>query len=221
MTDITLQVQSRSQTGKQVARLREEGVLPAVVYGRGFDPKNISVDSHQFAKVFEAAGESTLLDLSIDQAKPVKVLIQDIQRDPLTHEFLHVDFHQVRMDEKLKAEIILKFMGEPPAVKELSGILVTTMSVLPVECLPADLVHEIEVNLSSLKTFNDAIHVADIAIPKGLTVMVPADEVIALIQEPRAEKEFEAIVQAPAAGEQPTEAAAPTETPAEEADAKK
>ena len=147
MTDITLQVQSRSQTGKQVARLREEGVLPAVVYGRGFDPKNISVDSHQFAKVFEAAGESTLLDLSIDQAKPVKVLIQDIQRDPLTHEFLHVDFHQVRMDEKLKAEIILKFMGEPPAVKELSGILVTTMSALPIECLPADLVHEIEVNL--------------------------------------------------------------------------
>ena len=221
MTDITLQVQSRSQTGKQVARLREEGVLPAVVYGRGFDPRSLSIDYHQFAKAFEAAGESTLLDLSIDQATPVKVLIQDVQRDPLTHAFVHVDFHQVRMDEKIKAEITLKFTGEAPAVKELSGILVTTMSALPVECLPADLVHEIEVNLSSLKTFNDAIHVADIAIPKGLTIMVPADEVIALIQEPRAEKEFEAIVQAPAAGEQPTEAAAPAEAPAEEEAAKK
>lgn len=217
MTNITLNVASRAETGKRVHHLRQTGQLPAVVYGHGVEPKNILVDYQLFAKAYQTGGESTLVDLRIDQAEPVKVLIQDVQRDPTTEQFLHVDFHQVRMNEKIRAEVELKFIGEAPAIKELSGVLVTTLDTLSIECLPNDLVHEIEVDLSKLKTFKDSIHVADLAMPKGITVMVPADEVIALVQEPRSEKEFEAapapesVVAAPvaeAAAEAPTGPAA-------------
>ena len=215
MTDITLNVQSRPTTGKQAAALRQAGQLPAVVYGHGFTPQTIVVDYHQFEKIYQTAGESTLLDLKIDQAGPIKVLIQDIQRDPLTNQYIHVDFHQVRMDEKIKANIVLKLVGEPPAVKEIGGILVTTMNELSIECLPTDLVHEIEVDLSSLKAFDDAIHVSDLKVPKGITILDPADEVIALIQEPRSEKEYETPAPVEAAAPQVVGEAAPAAGSAE------
>jgi large subunit ribosomal protein L25 len=180
----------RNLTGKKVDKLRKEGKIPAVLYGHKIKPVNLSVDYTVFEKIFNEAGESTLIDLAIEEQKPIKVLIQDSQFNPMTNQIIHVDFYQVKMDEKLHTEIALKLINEAPAVKELSGILVTNLHNLSVECLPGDLVHEIEVNLSSLKTLDDVIHVSDLEVPNGIHVLNPAGDVIVLIQPPRSEKEI-------------------------------
>ena len=146
-----------------------------------------------FERVYKAAGESTLIDLTIDGSEPVKVLIQDVQRDPIKDRFIHVDLHQIRMDEELDVDVELKFVGEAPAVKELSAILVTPLSSIEVKCLPKDLVHQIEVDLSNLKQFDDAIHISDITVPAGLQVMNSPEDVVALVQEPRKEEELEKL----------------------------
>jgi len=220
MTNLNLNLgaKTRQETKKKVSQLREQNKIPAVLYGHQVKPINLVVDYHVFDKIFKQAGESTLIDLTIDGKEPVKVLVQDYQLDPETNQFLHVDFHQVRMDEELQTEIKLKFINEAPAVKELSGILVTNMHSLAVKCLPKDLVHEIEVDLSGLKTFEDAIHVADIKVPAGINILHVPDDVVALVQLPKVEKE-EPKAEAETVGEEP-KAEAEVKVEKEEPDSK-
>ena len=121
-----------------------------------------------------------------------KVLINDIQRHPLSGQIIHIDFYKVKMTEKLTTDIPLVFVGESKAVKELGGILVKTLDHVKVECLPQDLVHELTVDLSSINTFDDAIHVSDLSLPSGLKVLTHGEEAIARVQPPRTEEEFKA-----------------------------
>ena len=199
MSTIRIPVTTRVVSGKKVKTVRSQGKIPGVLYGHGITPTNLTIEYIPFEKAYHQAGTSTLVDLVLDDKQPVKALIQDIQMDPLTDRVLHVDFHQVRMDEKLHAEIPLKFVGEAPAVKEFSAIFVKPISALKVECLPQDLVHEIEADISGLKNFNDAIHISDIKLPPGLTVLHAPEETVALVQEPRSEKELEALEEKPVA----------------------
>ena len=215
MSNLTLSAQTRKETGKKVSQLRQQGKIPAVLYGHKIKPVNLAVDYLVFEKLFAIAGESTLIDLAIDDQKPVKVLVQDYQLDPESNRLIHIDFHQIRMDEKLHTEIGLKFIGEAPAVKELGGILVTNIDALEIECLPQDLVHEIEVDLSSLNNLEDSITVADLKIPKGITVLNVPDDMVVLIQPPRSEKELADLEAKPEKPEIPVEAKEP-ETPSED-----
>jgi len=196
---ITLKSKTREITGKAVSELRKRGIMPAVLYGHAVKPVNLEVDYAVFEKVFQKAGESTLVDLIVDDKQPVKVLIQDYQLEPRTSRLSHVDFHQVRMDEKLRTEIVLKFIGEAPIVKEQSGVLVTNIHEIEVECLPTALVHEIEVDITTLKTFEDVIHVSDLAIPADIKVLTAATEVVMLAQPPRSEQELADLEQKPEA----------------------
>lgn len=187
---LSLQAKIRDVLGRKVKGLREKDLIPAVCYGHGIKPRPIEVPYLSFEKVFEEAGESSLIDLIVDKEKPVKVLIHDIQTDPLTDKIIHVDFYQVKAGEKITTEITLKFIGEPPVVKELGGVLVTNMDALEVECLPKDLVHEIEVDISGLAIFDDDIRVRDIKIPPGLESKVNPEEVVVMIERPRTEEEL-------------------------------
>jgi large subunit ribosomal protein L25 len=191
MEAMKLTAQKREVQGKKVKALRKQGKIPAVLYGHQIEPINLTIDMLPLEKTYAAAGESTLVDLTIGQGEPVKVLIHDVQFDHITNKITHADLYQVRMDEKISTEITLKFVGEAPAVKELSGILVTNIHSLKVECLPQYLVHEIEVDLSSLKTLEDAIHVKDIKIPEGMTTHHDLNDAVILIQAPRSDKEME------------------------------
>jgi len=208
--NVGLKAKTREITGKKVDQLRKQGKIPAVLYGHKVKPINLIIDYASFEKTYQKAGESTLVDLVVNENKPVKVLIQDLQKDPITDQFIHIDFYQVRMDEKLHTEIELKFIGEAPAVKESNGVLVTSIHAFEVECLPQYLVHEIEVDLSTLHTFNDAIHVADVKVPEGMTVLNVPDDVVALVQPPRTEKELADLEQKPAV-ELPEEVKEPEE----------
>lgn len=193
MEALTLEAKSRTVKGKQVKTLRTAGVVPAVVYGHGIPSRDISVDFRVFEKVVRQAGESTLIDLSIDGAAPVKVLVHDVQHHPLKDTIIHADLRQVRMDEKLEANVALKFVNEAPAVKAFGAILVKNLTFISVRCLPGDLVHEIEVDLSSLKNFEERISVGDITAPNGVEFMNGKEELIVLAAQPISEEELAAL----------------------------
>ncbi len=164
-----------------------------MLYGNKLENKNLQVDYNTFAKVYKTAGESSLVDLSVENAVPVKVLIHEVSRNPVTHRFAHIDFYAINMTEKLTTRIPLKFVGEAPAVKELGGVLVKTIDELEISCLPNDLVPEIEVDITRLKTFSDMLHTSDIVLPKGITAMAKTNEVVVKVTAPRSEEELKAL----------------------------
>ena len=171
--------------------------MPAVVYGHGLKSTPLVIDYRQFEKIYSTAGESSLVDLSIDQKEPVKILIQDVQRHPITSRFLHADFHQVKMTEKITTEIELEFFGESKAVKELGGVLVKSIDKVKIECLPQDLVHNINVDVSTLNSFEDMIRVADLKLPAGIEIKGKLEDVVVLVQPPRTEEELKELEQKP------------------------
>ncbi len=193
MERYTLTAERRTDLGKQTSKLRRTDQVPAVVYGHGVANQNLVVKQAELARVLRQAGSTSLVDLSVSGHAPVTVLIHDVQRHPTSSAIVHVDFYQVKMTEKLQAEIELNFIGESPAVKEQGGIFVRALDKIKVECLPADLVPNIAVDISGLKTFEDRIHVSDIQAPKGITILDRFEEVVASVTPPRSEEEIAAL----------------------------
>lgn len=194
-----LSAKKREITGKKVKQLRQKGLIPAVLYGRNIKPESISIEKIKFIKIFNEAGTSSLIDLKIDSDKSFKVLSHEPQRDPVTGDPIHVDFYRVRMDEKIRTEIPLNFTGESEAVKQLEGNLVTNKDAIEVECLPTDLISKIEVDISSLKTFEDTIKISDLKLPDSIEILHDQDEIIALVEEPRSEEELAELEETSAA----------------------
>lgn len=189
MNSIILEAISRDKKKQKVNVLRREGMIPAVLYGHNIASQVLAVNVKVFEKAHKQAGASTLVDLKIDGKDPVKVIIQDVAPHHITLKPWHVDFYQVSMTEKLKAKIVLKFVGESPAVKELSGILLKNVQEVEVECLPGDLISEIEIDLSGLKTFDDSIKIKDIPVLPGITILNNPEDSVVFVQPPRVEEE--------------------------------
>ncbi len=187
---LLLSAKSRTKTEKSLSSLRKGGRIPAVLYGRGIPSESLSISFLEFSRVYKVAGENTIVEIALPKGKPVNTLISDVQRDPLSGKFLHVDFYQVRMDEKVEASIPIVFVGESPAVRGLGGILVKALDEIEVSCLPGNIPHEWAVDISVLATFDDQIHVSDIAVSKGVEVLSDRDAVIALVERPRSDEEM-------------------------------
>ena len=192
-----LNVKKREVTGKGVKNLRKQNLIPAVIYGKDVPPQNLVVEYLPFNKLYREAGESTLIDLKINEAAPVKVLIQEVQSDPTTGKLAHVDFRQIKMTEKIKVDALLKFINESPAVKELGGTFVHSMEKIEIECLPQDLVHEIEIDISVLKTFEDRIHIKDLKVSAGVKILSDMNATIAAVEAPLTEEELKAELETP------------------------
>lgn len=189
----TIFAKPRTALGKRARDEREARRVPAVMYGHGIASQALSVPQSEFIKVYRAAGFSSLIDLAIDAQAPVKVLIKDVQLHPLSTEPIHVDFYQVRMDEEITAEVPLKFIGESDAVKTGGGTLVKSMDHIEVTCLPGNLPHEIEVDLSALKTFDDAISIADLKLSENVHVKDEKTLTIATVARPLTEEELKKL----------------------------
>ncbi len=183
-----LQVQKREIFGKKVNTLRGSGLIPAELYGRGRENIHLSVLTKEFSQVFKEAGESTIVNLVLENEK-LPVLIHEVVMNPLDDTIMHVDFYQVRMDEKITASIPLEFTGEAPAVKEKNGVLVKAMQEIEVEALPADLPHDFQVDLNTLSDIGMSIHVKDIKVPERIKLLVEPETVIATIIEQAKEEE--------------------------------
>ena len=186
-----LKAKPRPELGKGVKNLRNQGFLPAVLYGEGVLSQPIAISFKDFEKAYKEAGESTLLKLEVD-GKSYNVLIHDISFDPLRDHPIHADFYAVRMDKEIRATVRLEFMGESPAVKNLGGILIKVVQELEVEAFPQDLPHEIQINLDVLTELQSRILVKDIPSPKGVKILANADELVVLVEPPRSEEELKA-----------------------------
>lgn len=193
MDSITLNAAPRTVAGKANKKLRLANTVPAVVYGHGVSSQSVAVEAVAFQKAYRQAGSSSLVDLVIGTGAPMKVLIHAVQQHPTKTIPIHIDFYQVKMTEKLTTDIDLRFVGESAAVKELGGIFIRTLDTVKVECLPGDLVPAIDVNIATLKSFDDRIHVRDIVSPKGITILDSADEVVASVTPPRSEEELASL----------------------------
>ena len=166
--------------------LRASGLIPAEIYGKGFNNLHITVPVKEFNKVFEKAGENTVVDLLVGK-NTYSVLIQDYQKHPISGQFLAVDFLQIRLDEKITAPIPLVFIGESSAVKEMGGILVKSMDKIEVEALPSNLPHEIEININAITEIDGSIYVKDIVVSGNYEIITDPDTVIATVMIPEEE----------------------------------
>ena len=180
------------QSTKEIEAQRKAGKIPAVLYSHGQEAEMLWIDYIAFSKVYKVAGHSSVVALD-GTKKNISVIIQDTQLHPLSGRFSHVDLYEVHMNEALEAQIPLVFTGIAPAVRELGGMLVKTLEEVTVSCLPKDLPHEIAVDIETLATFEDNIKIKDVKVPAGVTVLVDADTVVALVEAPRSEEEMAAL----------------------------
>ena len=199
---IELNVQKREAVGSGLNQLRKDGYVPAVLYGKGQESISLQVPVKDFSKAFKEAGESTLVYVNVDgQSYPT--IIHDVARDPMTEGVLHADFYKVRLDEKIKTNVPVVFVGESPAVRDLGGIFIRNVNELEVEALPQNLPHELTIDISVLQNFSDKITVNDLKQKLGTLAELTAendDAIIATVQEPMSEEELKASLEAPTAG---------------------
>lgn len=195
MSDAVLIAEVRSERGSRPAgRMRRDGRVPAVVYGHGDDPVSVAVVARDLQHILSgAAGANTLITLKVDGADQL-TLARQIQRDPIRGDVLHVDFIRIRADQTVTAEIPLSLVGTAEGVN-MGGMLEQQIFRLSIEAKPGDLPNVIEHDISAL-IVGDQVHVRDLAIPSGVTVLQEADEVVAAVFIPRAMAEAE-----PAEGE--------------------
>lgn len=189
----TLEAQKRDVLGRKAKQIRKTGSNLAVLYGLKKEPIPLTINSFDFVRLYEKAGTSSLVDVVIDGAPAEKALIGEIQLHPVTNRLRHVDFKRVDMDTKITTSISLAFVGESMAVKGLNGSLTTQIDNVDAECLPSDLVSEIEVDLGALETFEDSIYVRDLNVSDKLTILTDGDQLIATVNPPRSEEEMEAL----------------------------
>ena len=209
-------IKPRALTGKQVNRLRREGVLPGVVFGGHKDSTNVQTDQREFERGYRRWGNTTLVTLEGLTEGEQPVLIHDVTRSTLTGRLLHVDFLRVSLTEKVHAEVPLHFVGESAAVKG-GGVLVHAKSEINVEAFPQDIPHAIEVDLSPLLEIDDSIYVRDLKVDASkVEVLDEGDELIVRVVPVRIEEEapapaaaVEGVEGAEAAEGEEGEAAAP------------
>lgn len=165
--------------------LRKKGFLPIVLYGVGTENLSLKVDLKEFKKIYQKAGESSLIPLQIEGGKEESlILIHDIQHHPLTDEIIHVDLYKPNLKKETEAAVPLEFIGESPAVKNLEGTLVKNIQEIEVKALPQNLPHEIKVNIEKLETFEDNILIKDLDIPKEVEVLKEENEIVASVTPP-------------------------------------
>lgn len=186
-------VQKREILGKKVQGLRQQGILPANIYGPEVENVSVQLGKQEFEKLFKKVGETDLIDLIIKGEKdPRPVLIYEIQTDPVKDTPIHVDFFQVNLKEKVEVNVPIEFIGESLAVEEKRGELLTMLDELPVLALPTEIPSIIEVNISSLDEVGNQVMLADLKLPEGVEVAIEDQEtLIAKIEAIKTAEEIE------------------------------
>ena len=215
MEQIELQTDTREILGKKVRFLRREGVIPVHLFGHGIESVALQCNATQLQQVMAEAGKTKIISLILGKAKkPRNVMVREIQRDPLTGELLHVDFYQVRMEEKIQLDVPIILVGEAPAMKSKDNMLAQELYSLTIECLPGQIPASVELDLSSLTEAEQAIQVRDITLGEEVTVLNdPEHMVVKISRRPVEKMEEEAVEEVVGA---PEGAPLPEEEPKEE-----
>lgn len=218
----SLKARTRDDNGKSSARgFRRQGLIPAVMYGRGFDSESLLVEEHELSLLLgRISAENTLIDLAVEGGPARKVLIRALQRHPWKSSILHVDFFRINVDEEIKVAVPVHAEGEAVGVKIDGGILQQHRHEIQVSCLPTEIPGHFVVDVSDLR-IGDSVYVADIDV--GETTMIDDPEAIVctvipptvlVVEEAEEEEEEEeglepeVIGEAEATGEEGAESAA-------------
>jgi large subunit ribosomal protein L25 len=206
-----LNANTRQIQGKRARRLHREGKLAAVVYGHNTTATPLVLDRLEFQKIFIKSGRTRLLDLVVDGDRTEKVLIREIQTHPRRLGPIHVDFYKVSLEEKITVEVPVHLVGESAAVKRGDADILQPIHAVRVECLPTDIPEAFEVDLTPLEEIESELRISDLTVPKGVTVLIDADELVVKIVHKRELKVEEEAPLAEAAvvgeGEEPVEGA--------------
>lgn len=169
--------EKRQNKGKQNKRLRKERKIPAAVYGQGMDTDSLTIDLNNFIKVYKEAGETTLIDLKYNGTNE-KVLVKEVQVNPISLEPIHVSFHKVNLKEKISANVPVEVIGEEdsPIVKSGEGLVLVLHSEIEVEALPTDLPSEFTVDVSKLTEVGAGITVGELAYDREKVEIVDLEE---------------------------------------------
>jgi large subunit ribosomal protein L25 len=215
MGKVVLQAKNRQKEGSaESRRIRKNGRIPAVLYGRSGKAVSIELDASEFIKGTKGISESTIVNINVD-GKAYDAFVKDTQRNILDGNILHIDFYEVESGVVLRAKVSLVLHGNPIGVRE-GGMLETPLHEIEVECLPKDLPERIEIDISGLKA-NHSIHVRDIPLAQGVRLLSNPDQVVALVKfakievvaAPEAEAAAGEAGAAPAAGAAAAPGAAP------------
>jgi large subunit ribosomal protein L25 len=208
MDKIELKVANREILGKKVKHLRRQGITPVHVFGHGIDSLALQCDTRELERVLGQAGQTRLINLKLaKEKKPRTVVVREFDRDWRKGQLVHVDFYQVKMEEKIRLEVPVVLLGEAPALKSKTNMLDHELGTFTVECLPAKIPGSIEVDISSLTELDQAIRVRDITLDKDITVLNNPDLVVAKVSLRPVEKVEEKVVEEVVAAEAEAEAA--------------
>lgn len=196
MDKIELRVANREILGKKVKHLRRQGITPVHVFGHGIESLALQCDTKEVERVLSQAGQTRLVDLKLaKEKKPRTVVVREFDRDWRKGQLVHVDFYQVKMEEKIRVEVPIVLRGEAPALKAKTNMLDHELGTFTIECLPAKIPSSIEVDISSLTELDQAIRVKDITLDKDITVLNNPDLVVAKISLRPVEKVEEKVVE--------------------------
>jgi large subunit ribosomal protein L25 len=210
----------REILGKKVSSLRRQGLLPGVVYGHGHKPQPIQLVARDLEGLMRVAGRNTLVDLKVGGRKALPVLLQGVHEHPVRRHPLHVDFYVVKMTEEHAVDVPVHLVGSSVAAERMGGTLLHLREMVHIRALPADLPAALDLDISRLEDFDAVLHVRDLDVPHGVTVVTDPDEPLARVQPPRHEEELRAPVAEEAEGAEAAEAAAgESETAGEASDA--
>jgi large subunit ribosomal protein L25 len=208
-------VETRQVLGKKVAQLRRQGYLPGNVFGNGLESVAIQAQTETVEKTLRTLGANEVVDLKIDGEKASRpVVLQKVQRHPLNSSLLHLDFYQVSLRQRMRADVPLVVIGESEGVKTYNGVLLMAVESVQVEALPLDLPSRIEVDVTPLANLEDSLQVKDLPVPQDVVILTDPDTVIVKVSTPRvavedlaeeaAAEEAAAEAAAAAEGEEPT-----------------
>jgi large subunit ribosomal protein L25 len=194
--DLELTLDAREAQGKANKRLRREGIVPGVVYGKGEGSTNVQVDAKTFETLYRAAGRTSVVKFRLPGAsRATSGFIKSVQRHPLSGNAIHVDYYLVNLNVEMEVDVPLVFTGEAPAVEETGGTLLHNLNAIHVKALPSDIPHEVTVDVSVLRSLDVAIHVRDLSLNRDLVqVMTDGETLVATVVPPRVEVEEEPVV---------------------------
>lgn len=186
MATANLDAEPRTDAGKGFARkLRSQGQIPAVIYGRGREPQPLSLNARDLDKLLEhIVAESTVIEVKVGDDTS-KTLIREIQRHPYKRQILHVDFQALVAGEKVVVNIPIVLMGIPEGVRLGGGVLDQTLRELEIRVDPSDIPNHIEVDVTNL-IIGDSLHVSDITVPAGVEVLDDPEGSVCVCAAPRA-----------------------------------
>ena len=210
MEQIELHVVTRELMGKKSRFLRRQGITPVHLFGYDTEPMALQCETLQLKQVLKTAGKTKLVGLRVDKhRKPRNVVVREVQKNALSGELVHVDFFQVSMEEKMKVEVPVVLVGEAPALKSKTNMMVHELAAVDIECLPDRIPESIQVDISGLVEDDQSIQVKDLVLGEGVVALSNPEQVIVRIAPLKIEKveEKPVVAEAVAEGAEGAEAA--------------